>query len=296
MTVLQNLSLWTTRRRIFEAVAVGGMSVTAGAKLLGLTRQGFWHRRKQVRLHGSNAVLPRKPGPKPYSRAWNRVAVTTVTRVLELREQTAAGPTALAWHLGEEGIKISRSTVYRILIRQGIIDPARQGKPTYVRYTLGYPRAEIQYDWMQIEDAKGRFWVAAAVDDHTRWSFAKTYPRCNSANAIDFLAHIVTTAPFPINAVRTDQGSEVGEHFEQACQGYGISQIRNRVKTPRHNGKVERFHRTVQEECLYYHWHQDLTEIEAQYRLNQFLGFYNHQRPHQGLGMDNRPPVRQLLK
>lgn len=294
MTLLQEQNLKTTKERIFKQVAFKSMKVSDGAKLLGLTRQGFWYRRKQVEKHGSIACLPLKPGTKSYKRAWNRTSEELEKKVLLRREETGEGAQSISWYLEEDGIFLNKLTIHRILVRHKIIQPKAVGKREYIRYVLGYPGAEVQYDWTQIEDSKSRFWIAAAVDDHTRWGFAKVYNRCNAANAIDFLREIIKQAPFDIYTVRTDQGSEVKKRFTKACQEKGILHIRNRVKTPRHNGKVERFHRTVQEECLWYHWHWKLTPEDAQYRLTEFLQFYNFRRHHQGMSMDGRTPNEQL--
>jgi len=294
MTLLQESSLKSTRESIFRQVSAGSLSVDDGAKLLGMTRQGFWYRRKQVEKHGIVACFPLKPGIKAYQRAWNRTPEELEDRVVEQRELTNEGAQSISWYLRDEGVQLKKLTVHRILIRRGIINPKDKSKREYKRYVLGYPGAELQYDWTQIEDSKDRFWIAAAVDDHTRWGFAKVYDRCTAANAIDFLEEIIRRAPFDIEAVRTDQGSEVSKMFTKACLKEGILHIRNRVKTPRHNGKVERFHRTVQEECLWYHWHWKLTPEEAQYRLTQFLQFYNFRRHHQGMGMNGRTPNGQL--
>jgi hypothetical protein len=295
MTLSQEKDLKTTKERVFKLVAYGSLSVKEGAELLGLTRQGFWYRRKQVKKYGTIACLPLKPGIKAYQRPWNRTCEEYEEKVVERRSETGEGAQSISWYLEEDGIKLTKITVHRILIRKGIIEHSKKGKREYKRYVLGYPGAELQYDWTQIEDSKERFWVAAAVDDHTRWGFAKVYLRCTAANAIDFLGEIVRRAPFDILAIRTDQGSEVSKQFTRACLEEGILHIRNRVKTPRHNGKVERFHRTVQEECLWYHWHWKLTPEDAQYRLTQFLAFYNFRRHHQGLGMNGRTPNQQLM-
>jgi len=294
MTLLQESGLKATRESIFRQVAVGSLTVSDGADLLGLTRQGFWYRRCQVKKHGIKACFPLKPGIRSYKRAWNRTPEELEEKVLARREETGEGAQSISWYLEEDDIHLKKLTVHRILVRHGIIDPKIKGKREYKRYVLGYPGAEVQYDWTQIEDSETRFWVAAAVDDHTRWGFAKVYDRCTSANAIDFMQEIIRRAPFDIWAIRTDQGSEVKKKFTQACLKEGILHIQNRVKTPRHNGKVERFHRTVQEECLWYHWHWKLSPEEAQYRLTEFLQFYNFRRHHQGLGLGGRTPNQQL--
>jgi len=296
MTSLQKLTLLQTRQRVYEDIDNGKMSVSSASRLLGLSRQAIWRRRKLVRRFGPVAAMPMKPGIKSYRRAWNRTSKQVEKKVCKLRKLYDCGSTNLSWLLEEEGVYLHRQTIYRILIRKKLIAPKSKIKREYLRYTLGYPGAEIQFDFTQIEDSKERFWLASAVDDHTRWGFCRVYDRCTSSNARDFLRHIVSTAPFPVQAVRTDQGSEVSIQFTDECKRKGILHIRNRAYTPRHNGKVERFHRTIQEECLWRKWHHTLTSTEAQYRITLFLGFYNYRRRHQGIGMSGLTPFAKLSK
>lgn len=294
MTSSQKLCLLQTRQRVYQDIDEGKLKVMDASRILGLSRQAIWRRRKLVRRFGPIATMPMKPGVKSYQRAWNRTDKSIEQKVCELRKEYGCGPTTISWHLEEEGIRIHRQTVYRILVRNKLIHPKSKVKREYQRYTLGYPGAEVQFDFTQIEDSKERFWLAAAVDDHTRWGFCKVYDRCTSANAQDFLSHIIKTAPFPIQAVRTDQGSEVSIQFSKECIKRGVLHIKNRVKTPRHNGKVERFHRTVQEECLWKKWHWRITPSQAKYRIALFLDFYNYHRRHQGLGMNSHTPFSRL--
>lgn len=296
MTAYQEWAATESRQTIFRLVAKHDLGVQAAAEILGVSRQSVWYRRQQLRQYGSGALVSRKRGPKSGNRAWNRTTPRQEERVITLRRQTQAGPQTLCRFLEEEGILLAKMTVYRILIRTGLIPRRSRKKPTYQRYTLGYPGAEVQIDTTQIEDSQERFWVFAAVDDHTRWAWAMAADRCLGKHARAFLEQIITTAPFPITAVRTDHGSEYGPAFTKECRRLGIHHIRNRPKTPQHNGKVERFHRTVQEECLWYKWHWQMAMAEAAYRLTQFLAFYNHRRPHQGLGMAGRSPIQQLRR
>ena len=113
------------------------------------------------------------------------------------------------------------------------------------------------------------------------------------SNSIDFLHHILRTAPFPIQAIRTDNGSENTIGLTRECQKHGIVHKRNKPRMPIHNGKVERFHRSVQEECL---WRITINHPKdiLVYELNRYLGFYNCHRPHFGLGMEGKTPFRKL--
>jgi len=81
------------------------------------------------------------------------------------------------------------------------------------------------------------------------------YDEHSTYSSKDFLTKLIKNAPFPIREVQTDNGTEFtntllvvkSKHktlFEQALQDMDIIYHRIRIATPRHNGKVERQHRT----------------------------------------------------
>jgi hypothetical protein len=57
---------------------------------------------------------------------------------------------------------------------------------------------------------------------------------------------------------------------------------------PDKNGFVERYHRTLEEECLQVHQPADLEAVKAV--IEAFQQHYNFERPHQGLACQNQPP------
>jgi transposase InsO family protein len=105
------------------------------------------------------------------------------------------------------------------------------------------------------------------------------------------LEQVVTTLPYRIEAVMTDNGlafsikhafhSDRLTRFQQACRSLGIEHKPLRPYAPECKGKVERLFRTVDDECLNV---QALFTSKARARaLDEFLWFYNHQRPHLSL-------------
>ncbi|MGN0779813.1 MAG: DDE-type integrase/transposase/recombinase [Aristaeellaceae bacterium] len=94
-----------------------------------------------------------------------------------------------------------------------------------------------------------------AKDECTRWTYRAMYAEQSTYSAKDFLESLVKAAPFPIRMIQTDNGTEFtnallvtkSKHktlFEEAMLEMGIAYHRIRIATPRHNGKVERQHRT----------------------------------------------------
>jgi len=121
-----------------------------------------------------------------------------------------------------------------------------------------YPGQKIQIDvkyvprhctvnWHQ-------YYQFTAIDECSRYVFREMYEEKSSFSAKDFLIKLVTSSPFPIRLVQTDNGMEFtnallvkhSKHkslFEQALEDMDILYQRIQIATPRHNGKVERQHR-----------------------------------------------------
>lgn len=132
----------------------------------------------------------------------------------------------------------------------------RKNKP-YAR--AAYPGQKVQVDVKYVPSycvVNGeKFYQFTAKDECTRWTYREMYAEHSSASARDFLERLVRFAPFPIRMIQTDNGAEFtnallvvkAKHktlFEQALLDMGIEYHRIRIATPRHNGKVERQHRT----------------------------------------------------
>lgn len=122
-----------------------------------------------------------------------------------------------------------------------------------------YPGRKVQIDVKYVPKqcaADGRqYYQFTAKDECTRWTYREMYDEQSTFSAKDFLMKLVRTAPFPIFEVQTDNGTEFtnallvtkSKHkslFESALHDMDIRYHRIRIATPRHNGKVERQHRT----------------------------------------------------
>jgi hypothetical protein len=298
MTHLTTIRLLKTRKEVLVQVNSGELGVAAAASLLGMTRQGLWKLRKRFTTMGIQALTGGKRGPKTSHAVWNRTPLWVEEQVENLWNDTQVGPDRLLWVIEDYHPDIlsylSRSTIYRILVRRRLLKLREKKANIHTkRYTKTYPGEEIQIDTTE-PFGKGNGIMISAIDDYSRWGFADVYHGNSSLNAALFLTRVIQTAPFPIRAVRTDHGSEFYGHFQSTCQKLGIEIIRNRVNTPEHNGKVERFHRTIEEECLWrvQAYRMDLDAVRFQ--LNRYLVWYNTKRVHGGYHMDKRTPQEKI--
>ena len=283
-----------TKLRVVNEVNDEKLSVNSGADILGITRQGLWKLRRSVEKYGSSAVTGRKRGPKTYRRAYNRKPKWIEDTVSEYFNLYGVGADRICWLLEDAHIHISRATAYRILVRKRLIIPKVKGKKKPVTlYAKGFPGEEVQIDTTEPFGKKGIILISA-VDDHSRWGMADCYFHNNSLNAANFVLKIIKEAPFPIKCFRTDNGSEFKKHFTKVCKTLGITIKRNPVKHPTSNGKVERMHRTIEEECFWrvQAYKEDINH--ARYWLSRYLAWYNTVRRHGGYGMNGRTPQKRI--
>jgi len=122
-----------------------------------------------------------------------------------------------------------------------------------------YPGQKIQMDVKFVPNyciTNGmKYYQFTAKDECSRWTLREMYDEHSTYSAKDFLMKLIVRAPFPIRLIQTDNGTEFtntllvikSKHktmFEDALEEMGIMYQRIRIATPRHNGKVERQHRT----------------------------------------------------
>ena len=80
--------------------------------------------------------------------------------------------------------------------------------------------------------------------------------------------------------------------FRAACRDYRLRQEFITPYTPEQNGLVERFFRSLKEECVWLHNFGSFTE--ARTAITKWIEWYNAGRPHQSLGYRSPRQFRAL--
>ena len=242
----------------------------------------WWRRYQAAGLDGLHPYS-RRPRHSP-----TRVARRVAHQVLRVRRR-GWGPARMATQ-----VPVSMKTVHRILQRHGqarLHPPQRRVVQRYEKKRPG-ELLHLALKYLPARRHARYDYEFAAVDDFTREAVAWIATDMTSARATRFLEQVVETLPYPIEAVLTDNAfaftMRYARHatrltrFEQACRRLGIPHRVLRPSKPESNGKVERFFRTVDDECLNI---QPLSTFRARHRaLEAFLHYYNVQRPHLSLG------------
>ena len=206
-------------------------------------------------------------------------------RVL-IRLTAPLGPIRIVWYLARyHGIKISDAGVYRILKRNGLNRlprGTRMRKLHTKRYQKQVPGHHIQVDvkFLTFRGKNGekvRRFQYTAIDDATKVRALKVYEKNTQANVIDFIDHIIEKFPFRIREVRTDNGHEFQAKFQWRVEYLGIRHAYIKRGTPQLNGKVERSHRSDQQEFYQLLSYKGDVDLEA--KLDKWERFYNLARP-----------------
>jgi transposase InsO family protein len=209
-----------------------------------------------------------------------------------------------------------RSTISKVLARHGLSRQRRSAKPASTRRyewseagallhidAFELPRFERPGHWAHGDRSErhrsrraGKIKVIGVVDDHTRLAYCEIHGAENARNVSATLrraaAWMREQGCGPVQAVMSDNAKcySVSRDFADALADLGARHILIPPRTPRWNGKVERFFRTLDTEWAHGRvWPDSRTRDRA---LSSFLRFYNRRRPHSAAG--GRAPVTRV--
>jgi transposase InsO family protein len=184
------------------------------------------------------------------------------------------------------------STITAILNRHGLIDPEEAAKhKAWQRFEAEAPNDLWQMDFKGHFPAdQGRCHPLTVLDDHSRYSLG--LQACGDERDLTVrgcLTVIFRRYGLPCR-ILVDNGSPWGADFEHPhtsltvwLMRLGIGVTHARPYHPQTLGKDERFHRTLKAEVLNYC--QGLDLLACQRRFDVWRLIYNHERPHESLGM-----------
>ncbi|MFI7543055.1 IS481 family transposase [Actinoplanes sp. NPDC049599] len=290
------MSIVEQRYQAVMAVLAGDPVVEIAAKV-GVSRQSVHAWLRRYAEEGLAGLQDRSHRPESCA---HQASPEVEALVCELRRHHPKwGSRRIAFELGRHGCPgevPSRMTVYRILIRHGLMTPARRrrGRKDYVRWERDRPMELWQMDIVGgIFLADGtEVKVVTGVDDHSRYCVIASVTRRATGRAV-CLAFAGALQQFGVpEEVLTDNGKQFtarfgngGEvMFDRICRENGIIHRLTQPATPTTTGKVERFHQTLRRELLddVATW-TDIDQVQA--AIDVFRHEYNTDRPHQSLDM-----------
>mgnify|MGYP001399072401 CR=1 FL=1 len=147
----------------------------------------------------------------------------------------------------------------------------------------------------------GRIYQQTFIDTYAKIGFAKLYTSKHAITAADLLNDRVLPwyeeQSVRLLRILTDRGTEYNGSIENhEYQLYlaieDIDHSKTKARHPQTNGICERFHRTIKEEFYDIAFrkkvYKSLDELQAD--LDQWMAYYNAERPHSGKYCDGRTP------
>lgn len=259
-------------------------SIVKTCRYFGIGRSSFYRWREVYAKHGEAGLINRPSIPKQH---YNKTPLEIEEKVIYLSRKYHLGPIRIVWYLQRyHGINIASATVSRILKRNGMNRLPRGTRLRKVhtkRYNKQVPGHHIQMDvkFLTFKGKRGekvRRFQYIAIEDATRARALKIYKRHTQANAIDFVNHIIEKFPFRIKEIRTDNGHEFRAKFHWHVEDQGIRHAYIKRATPQLNGKVERSHRSYEQE--FYQLLSYKGDVDLKAKLAEWERFYNFYRPH----------------
>ena len=233
--------------------------------------------RKSIR-YGYHSIPTQSSKPHSHPK---KLKKEIVDRIVAIRKQHGRTSEVVHQQLLNEGIKVSLNSVRRTIDRAGLMkkrSPYKRFHPHVDRPNALKPGDLVQMDTVhRMIDEKKRLYVFTLIDVHSRWVHAKAFEKMSGRVTINFVTEAEHIASFKFQMLQSDHGPEFSSWFvEQMKKNHRYT----RIGKPNDNAHIERFNRTIQEECLD-KIPNDVSSINC--ALKKYLRYYNHKRLHMGI-------------
>jgi len=255
-----------------------GWTVRKTARYLGVSPGTIskWLNKSPDDLRKGIPTLSSRPKTSP-----NRISKDIENAIVAERLRTKRCGQVIHYQLQKRGVRVSLSTVHRTLKRRGLIKKRSPWKRrhTYIQRPIAVNLGDlVEADTIhKMIDKSSRMYVYTLIDLTSRWAFAWASDKISAGQSLKFIKLARNKSSFEFNCIQTDHGPEFSQHFSERL---GITHRHSRVRKPNDNGHVERFNRTLKEECL----NRSYASVQNYNKLlKEYLPFYNEERPHMGI-------------
>lgn len=258
-----------------------GWSVRKVARHLGFTHSAVVKWTARARVRGYGPIPTRSSKPRRHPRA---LSSKTIDAVITERVGRRRCAEHVHQALKKQGIDVSLSSVKRTLDRCHLRkkrSPWKRPHDFTVRPEAAHCGALVEMDTIHIIAPDGsRIYVYTLIDLFSRWAYAEVVERIGAEASACSLRRAAKRAPFSFELVQTDHGSEFSTRFTHRLVALGIRHRHSRVRQKDDQAHIERFNRTIQEECF-----DRTTHTAADFRkaLRTYMPWYNGERTHMGI-------------
>jgi len=243
------------------------------------------------RKDGMKGLTPKSTQPKSQP---NETPIRIKEEVIALRKKTKLCAKKLHWRLKKQGLTIPVSTVGKILKDEGLVRRYRVKKTKY-KYLRAERKpgelVEIDVKYVPGKVVNKRYYQYTAIDTASRWRYLRIYDEQSTHYSIEFLKEVIKRFPYPIQAIKTDNGSVFTNYYlgtnkrsdltvktihalDVFCGLHNIVHYLIDPGKPAQNGTVERSHREDQEK--FYEQHKFRSKRDLENKIRAWNEYYNN--------------------
>lgn len=276
-----NPGLPRVRMEAVRLVKYRGWSTRQVARHVGFSQSAIVQWCKKDPTGGWHKIPTKSSRPNHHPQA---LAREVVEAIIEQRVKHKRCAEVVHQELINRRVQVSLSSVKRTLKRAGLLrerSPWKRYHPHQERPFVEKPGDLVQIDTIHVVTREGeRFYIYTLIDLCSRWAYARVYTRINTHNSLRFIRQAQKEAGFSFKMIQTDHGSEFSTWFTEQIKQLNLEHRHSRVRQSNDNAHIERFNRTIQEECL-----DRIYKNPRHYQraIDGYLPYYNTERLHLGI-------------
>lgn len=290
MAYTKNPHMLKVRRDAVRLVRYRGWSMRKVARRYGVHPSTVLKWCRKDPTGGWREIPTQSSKPKHSPRALPRALVQAIIKQRIGRHRCGQ---VVHRELVTRGISVSLSSVQRTLSRSGLLktrSPWKRPHDATPRPLPAYPGALLQCDTVHIVLPDGsRLYVYTLIDVYSRWAYAEASLKLRAYVSAAFVMRAQRRTRFRFAMIQTDHGPEFSTRFTHILARHKLAHRHSRVRQANDNAHVERFNRTIQDECL-----RGVPRTTASFSkaILKYLPYYNVERMH--MGIDFKTPAQML--
>ena len=247
--------------------------------LIGISSSKYysWIDRKE-KVNNHNGIIPKKH----WILDWEREAIINYAK-----EHLGEGYRRLTYMMIDDNIAaVSPSTTYRVLKSAGLLNRWNKIKKSSKGNGFIQPIEPHQHWHNDIKyvNFHGTFlFLISVIDGYSRYIVHHELRMSMQEFDVEItVQRALEKYPGVKPRLITDNGPQyISKDFAEYLKFAGLQHIRTSIAYPQSNGKIERYHRTIHEECLE---SKSMINLEdARQQVAKFIDYYNNKRLHSSL-------------
>lgn len=278
------------RLRWILPIDQGQVKLVEVAKICPYSKRSLERWLSAYRQEGENSLEPKSTRPKTNPKD---TPIHLKEKIIKLRKEKKKCALKLHWELEKEGIFIHQRTIGKILKAEGLVRKYRKKKVKYK-----YIKAKLQPGELVEIDVKHvphkldgkKYYQYTAIDCASRWRFLSIFDEESNYSSINFLKLVIERFPFKIKAIKTDNHSTFTNRYtgylkstdpqnpklhalDIFCNSLNITHYLIDPGKPSQNGRVERSHRSDNEQLYRSQKFENVPDLK--YKLRLWNMYYN---------------------